>query len=95
MRHRLKNFAARDERIGDIRGSGLFIGVDMVTDGVSKEPDQQIALALVNRLRELHVLISSSGKWGNVLKIRPPLPFSMSDTDEFLEKFELAIYGMV
>ena len=95
MRHRLKKFAARDERIGDIRGSGLFIGVDMVTDGVSKEPDQQIALALVNRLRELHVLISSSGKWGNVLKIRPPLPFSMSDTDEFLEKFELAIYGMV
>jgi 4-aminobutyrate aminotransferase-like enzyme/Ser/Thr protein kinase RdoA (MazF antagonist) len=82
----LQSLALNDERIGDIRGAGLFIGADLVKDRATREPDPQTSLALVNRLREKHVLISACGRLGQVLKIRPPLPFSRADADEFLSK---------
>lgn len=87
----LRSLALRDERIGEIRGTGLFIGVDFVTDHVTREPDPQTSLALVNRLRDKHVLISACGRAGHVLKIRPPLPFSRADADEFLFKLDAAL----
>jgi 4-aminobutyrate aminotransferase-like enzyme/Ser/Thr protein kinase RdoA (MazF antagonist) len=87
----LQSLALRDERIGDIRGAGLFIGVDLVKDRATREPDPQTSLALVNRLREKHVLISACGRLGQVLKVRPPLPFSREDADEFLSKIGAAL----
>jgi 4-aminobutyrate aminotransferase-like enzyme len=81
----LRALAAKDARIGEVRGAGLFIGVDLVRDGASREPDAALGLALVNALREMRVLISASGPHGHVLKIRPPLPFSVADADAFLD----------
>jgi 4-aminobutyrate aminotransferase-like enzyme len=72
--------------IGDVRGAGLFIGVDLVKDPSRREPAPDLALALVNALRSKRVLISASGALGHVLKIRPPLPFSRANADEFLRK---------
>ena len=73
------------EGVGDVRGSGLFVGVEFITDKASKTPDSSAALRVVNALREKHVLISASGESANVLKIRPPLPFSEQNVDEFME----------
>jgi 4-aminobutyrate aminotransferase-like enzyme/Ser/Thr protein kinase RdoA (MazF antagonist) len=87
----LRALAERDERIGEVRGAGLFIGVDLVKDPVTREPDPQTSLALVNRLREKFVLISACGRDGHVLKIRPPLPFSRADADEFLSRLDAAL----
>jgi 4-aminobutyrate aminotransferase-like enzyme len=87
----LRRIATADSRIGQVRGAGLFIGVDFVRDPDSREPDPGAALAMVNQLRRLRVLISASGPLGHVLKIRPPLPFSKSDGDEFLECFARAL----
>jgi 4-aminobutyrate aminotransferase-like enzyme len=91
LREGLTRIAASDERIGQVRGAGLFIGVDFARGRQSREPDEVTALAMVNRLRELRVLISASGPLGHVLKIRPPLPFSQSDGDEFLDRFRQAL----
>lgn len=77
----LKALAARDLRIGDVRGAGLFIGVEIVSDSDQKTPDAALTSRLVNGLRERHVLISASGPFANVLKIRPPLVFSRADAD--------------
>ncbi|KND59744.1 putative aminotransferase [Candidatus Burkholderia verschuerenii] len=74
--------------IGDVRGSGLFVGVEFVKDRASKLPDSGAALRVVNALREKRVLISASGAAANVLKIRPPLPFSKQNVDEFMEVFK-------
>ena len=87
----LRRVASQDERIGEVRGAGLFIGVDLVKSRATREPDHETALALVNRLRDKHVLISASGPMGHVLKIRPPLPFSKADADEFLGKLSEAL----
>jgi 4-aminobutyrate aminotransferase-like enzyme len=91
MQAGLRKIAQSDERIGDVRGAGLFIGVDFVHDRASKEPDEATGLAMVNRLRERRVLISASGPLGHVLKIRPPLPFTVADADQFLEAFRLSL----
>jgi 4-aminobutyrate aminotransferase-like enzyme len=87
----LRSLALREERIGEIRGAGLFIGVDLVKDRATREPDPETSLALVNRLRDKHVLISACGRRGHVLKIRPPLPFSREDADELLTKLDAAL----
>jgi 4-aminobutyrate aminotransferase-like enzyme len=87
LRRDLAQVAAGHPRIGDIRGTGLYIGVEVVTDPDSKTPDRAGARWLVNALRERRVLLSVCGSDGHVLKIRPPLVFSMSDVDWFCTEF--------
>ena len=57
-------------------------------DKVSKEPDAELTLSLSDQLKDKGFLVSYSGKYDNVLKIRPPLVFSHSDADEFLGAFD-------
>lgn len=80
--------------IGDIRGAGLFLGVELVTDRKNKTPASNDAMRLVNDLRENGVLISTSGPRGNVLKIRPPLVFSMENVDFLCERLNNALSDM-
>jgi 4-aminobutyrate aminotransferase-like enzyme len=80
----LKSLASDTPTIGDVRGAGLFIGVEFVTDSISKKPAPEMALSVVNRLRDRHMLISASGPMGNVLKIRPPMVFSPENASLFL-----------
>ena len=77
----LKTLAQRHETLGETRAAGLFIGQTILTDGI---PDPDRTARLVNALREQHILISSTGPKGDSLKIRPPLPFSLSDVDQVL-----------
>ncbi|MBX3566435.1 MAG: aspartate aminotransferase family protein [Rhizobiaceae bacterium] len=88
MRAGLDRLAADNPRVGEVRSAGLFLGMDFVKDRRTKEPDGAYAIDVVNRLREKQVLISASGVSGNVLKIRPPLPFSRANADEFLSRLE-------
>ena len=61
--------------IGDVRGEGLFLGVELVRDG-SMEPDKELAHLIKNQLRNQHILISTDGPWDSVLKTKPPLCFT-------------------
>jgi 4-aminobutyrate aminotransferase-like enzyme len=93
MRRELTALTRDDPRIGDVRGSGLYVGVDVVTDPTSKAPDVATALDLVEALRERRVLTSVCGP-GNVLKLRPPLVFDDTDLDRLLEAFDDALAGL-
>ncbi|MGI9201618.1 MAG: aspartate aminotransferase family protein [Woeseiaceae bacterium] len=84
----LSKRVADHEVIGDVRGYGLFLSVEMVEDSASKRPDAKLALSLSDRLKEKGFLTSYSGKYSNVLKIRPPLVFSQENADEFLRAFD-------
>ena len=79
------------EPMADVRGHGLFIGMEWVTDRESKEPDRAGAAVIVNRLRRAGFLMGQAGEHGNVLKVRPPLVFQREHADLFLEAFEAAI----
>jgi 4-aminobutyrate aminotransferase-like enzyme len=91
LRRGIETIAERFEAIGDVRGSGLFIGVELVTDRDSRSPNEPLALAVVNGLRERRVLLSASGPHNNVLKVRPPLPFSLRDADRFLAELDAVL----
>jgi 4-aminobutyrate aminotransferase-like enzyme len=84
----LSALAARHELIGDVRGAGLSIGVELVRDRVTKEPTTVETTRIVNALRERRVLISASGPGANILKIRPPLCLSREQADLFIEALD-------
>lgn len=73
------------DQVAEVRGSGFFIGVDLVTDQSTLSPDGEAAAGIVNALRQDRILISACGAQGNVLKLRPPMPFSSDDADRLLE----------
>jgi 4-aminobutyrate aminotransferase-like enzyme/Ser/Thr protein kinase RdoA (MazF antagonist) len=75
----LKALADRHALIGDVRGSGLFLGVELVTDRKTLDPASVESAYAVDRLREEGVLLGTEGPFGNVLKIRPPMPFTSDD----------------
>lgn len=83
----LREIAQNYPMLSAVRGCGLFYGVDVTDASGTGRADQAGAVRIVNGLRSRRVLISSSGKDENVLKIRPPLVFSGSDLQEFLESF--------
>ncbi|MUM15954.1 aspartate aminotransferase family protein [Mycobacteroides sp. CBMA 326] len=91
LRTELRALASRHINLGDIRGAGLYTAVEMVTDPESRTPDRDGARRIVNALRDRRGLISVCGQDGNVLKIRPPLVFSLSDVDWFCSEFEAAL----
>jgi 4-aminobutyrate aminotransferase-like enzyme/Ser/Thr protein kinase RdoA (MazF antagonist) len=71
--------------VGDVRGSGLFLGMELVRDKVTLEPADTEASYLVNRMRDHRILLGTDGPYHNVVKMRGPLPFSKDDADFFLE----------
>ena len=77
----LRQIAAGSRLVGDVRGSGLFIGVELVRDRDTLEPATTEASDVVNRLRDEGILIGTDGPHHNVLKIRPPMPFTIEDAD--------------
>lgn len=88
LRDGLRQLADRHSLIGDVRGAGLFVGMELVRDHASKQPATELTTRVVNALREKRVLISSAGPHANVLKIRPPLPFSKDNADLFLRTMD-------
>jgi 4-aminobutyrate aminotransferase-like enzyme len=81
----LRGLAKSYSCLGELRAAGLFLGQDIVTDGL---PDAALTGRIVNGLREARVLISATGPEGHVLKIRPPLVFSLANVAYFLTAFE-------
>jgi len=69
--------------IGDVRGSGLFLGIDLVTDRGTRAPATRQASHVVNRLREEGILAGTDGPHHNVIKLRPPLCFTAEDAARF------------
>src|SRR5215475_3577923 len=67
--------------VGDVRGSGLFLGVELVRDRETLEPASEEASYVSDRFRELGILLGTDGPFHNVIKIRPPMPFSETDAD--------------
>ncbi len=81
----LRALMTRYPLIGDVRGSGLFLGIELVRDRVTLEPAGAEASYVVNRLREHGILAGTDGPYHNVIKLRPPLVFTEAEADFFVE----------
>ena len=87
----LRELAQRHRVLGDVRGTGLFVAVEIVDDDDDKTPDAEAAARIVNEMRQRRVLISASGRSHNVLKIRPPLPFTSTHADVLLAELDATL----
>jgi 4-aminobutyrate aminotransferase-like enzyme len=90
--HRL---ADSHEVIGHVRGQGLFLGVELIADRMTREPDAEITASAIEHARDVGVLLSSDGPDHNVLKIKPPMPFDEADADLLLAVLDQALREVV
>ncbi len=74
--------------VGDVRGRGLFLGVEMVSDPDARTPAAGIARYVVGRMKDHGILLSTDGPDDNVVKIKPPLPFSRADATRLVETLD-------
>jgi len=84
LKQGIKDLAERETLIGDVRGSGLLIGIDLVLNRETREPAGEAAKQIFNYMRNNGVLIGTAGPHGNVLKIRPPTTFSKAHADQLI-----------
>jgi 4-aminobutyrate aminotransferase-like enzyme len=88
---KVEGLRSRHECLGNVRGAGLFVAADIVTDRESQASDRARATKVVNEMRENGVLISACGMDHNILKIRPPLIFTRENVDLFAEVLDKAL----
>uniref|UniRef100_V5GZS9 Alanine--glyoxylate aminotransferase-like protein n=2 Tax=Anoplophora glabripennis TaxID=217634 RepID=V5GZS9_ANOGL len=82
--------AKKHKCIGDVRGMGLFVGIDIVQDRDTRTPDKECAQYAHRRLREEHILISVDGPYNNIIKIKPPMIFTKENVDEVISTLDRA-----
>ncbi|MDB5553037.1 MAG: 4-aminobutyrate aminotransferase [Rhizobium sp.] len=90
----LADLADKHAIIGNVRGSGLFFGAELVLDRAEKTPAPDIATRVINDMRERGVLMGKLGVKQNATKIRPPMPFSKGDADFMLSTLDDVLSGL-
>jgi len=91
LRESIQSLAERHSIIGDVRGAGLFVGVELVRDRLTLDPATAETARLVNLMKQRRVLISAAGPHANVLKIRPPLVFTPQNVDQVVSALSGAL----
>jgi 4-aminobutyrate aminotransferase-like enzyme/Ser/Thr protein kinase RdoA (MazF antagonist) len=94
LRSAIGGLAARFPIVGDIRGAGLAIGVEIVRDSSTKVSDPKMAAAIKEGLKERGVLVGTTARAGNVLKIRPPLAFTMAEVPIVTDALEASLAAL-
>lgn len=91
---RLRGLQNKHAIIGDVRGNGMFFAVEMVTDRTSKAPAGAQTKRIINAMRDRGVLISRIGIYDNILKIRPPMPFTTQYADLLVATLNDVLAGL-
>jgi 4-aminobutyrate aminotransferase-like enzyme len=87
LRTGLEQITRDSPHVAEVRGNGLYVGVEIVTDRDTNTPDRARTEDVITEMRTHRVLLSGTGKSANILKIRPPLAFTTADVTRFLETF--------
>ncbi len=90
----LRDLATTYDAIGDVRGKGLMIGVELVHDRKSKTIAPDLATKMLEEMRKRKVLIGKGGRYGNVLRIQPPFILDDADAREFLSAFKESLAAL-
>jgi 4-aminobutyrate aminotransferase-like enzyme len=91
LKSELRWLQDRHRLIGDVRGLGLFLGIELVRDRDTLEPAGREATQIVERMKERGILLSTDGPFHNVIKIKPPLVFSMKDADVLVSNLDAVL----
>ena len=88
---KLSSLAKEYESVGDVRGEGLMIGIELVKDRETREPDPEAAQKVMHRLRSDGVLVSTDGPHASVIKMKPPMVINSEDMNHVVESLEAAL----
>lgn len=91
MMTRLLEIQEHNHYVGDVRGMGLVMGVELVKDKTTKEPAPALARKLIDLAAQQGLLIGSVGVFGNVIRVAPPLCITRAEAHESLDLFEKAL----
>lgn len=89
----LRDLGATDAHVGDIRGAGLFIGLDLI-NAETGAPDPAFTIRMIDAMRKEGVMIGAAGRYGATLKIRPPLCLTRAEADYFLNAFRKSLHSL-
>ena len=90
----LNALKSKHELIGDVRGAGLFIGIELVKDRNTLEPAVEEADLIINKMKDKGLLLSTDGSDHNVIKIKPPLIFTKENADSLVEQMDESLYTL-
>lgn len=93
LRRGLGEVARRHPAVGEVRGRGLYLGVELIDAEAGGSPAPALAVEAAEALRESRILVGTDGIHGNVLKIKPPLPFTQGDADRLVEELDRVLAG--
>lgn len=94
LRSALRPFMDQCEPMADVRGDGLFVSIEWVVDRTTRTPDVAGAVAVVEQLKARGFLTSNAGAYDNIVKLRPPLVFSQTHAEQFLDAFADVLDGL-
>ena len=95
MLDRLREVQDRSPFVGDVRGRGLVMGIEIVTDKATKEPGREITLQLLDRAADRGLLIGAVGMFGNVVRVAPPLCITEAQAHESVDRLAAALGDIV
>lgn len=88
LKQNLMALQIKHDRVGQVRGLGLFLGIELVTNKTSNIPDDNLAKYLVNQVKEQGILLSTDGPSHNIIKIKPPMVFTKANCDFLVETLD-------
>ena len=91
LKHGLSRLMDRHELIGDVRGTGLALGIELVHDRLTRRPAPGEAKRIIGLVRDQGVLIGIEGQFGNILKIRPPVTLTSHQADIAIAAIDIAL----
>ena len=80
--------------VGDVRGRGLFLGVDLVLDRETKAPASALSAEVLEGMKRRGILLSSDGPHDNVLKIKPPMVISAAECRRVVEALDECLHEL-
>jgi alanine-glyoxylate transaminase/(R)-3-amino-2-methylpropionate-pyruvate transaminase len=90
----LEKLKARHNIIGDVRGKGLMLGIELVKDRASKEPAKAECAEVVEKCRDLGLLLGKGGLWGQTIRFAPPMCVTQADADFLLDVLDTALASL-
>ena len=91
FKEQLEQLQRKHWRIGDVRGYGLYLGVELVESPGTTDPDKRAARIVSEMLKDRGVIMFPNGRYDNVLKIKPPMVFDESHVDKFIQTFDIVL----
>jgi 4-aminobutyrate aminotransferase/(S)-3-amino-2-methylpropionate transaminase len=94
MKQKLREIAVKSKYLGDVRGMGLVMGLEFVKDKETKEPAPELIRTVINECANNGLLVGSVGRYGNVIRVAPPLVITKEIADESLAIMEKVIMDL-